>query len=72
MIEEVPLDELKIRENKIRKNIGDLFELMSSMSEIGLLNPLTIDEDYYVIEGTRRYYSAKNLGWSKINCDKRV
>ncbi len=72
MIEEVPLDELKIRENKIRKNIGDLSELMSSMSEIGLLNPLTIDEDYYVIEGTRRYYSAKNLGWSKINCDKRI
>ena len=72
MIEEVPLAELKIRENRSRKNIGDLSELMRSMSEIGLLNPLTIDEDYYVIEGTRRYYSAKNLSWSKINCDKRI
>ena len=72
MIEEVPLEKLKIRKNKIRKNIGDLSELMSSMSEIGLLNPLTIDENYCVIEGTRRYYSAKNLSWSKIKCDKRI
>jgi len=39
MIEEVPLDELKTRENRIRKKIGDLSELMSSMSKIGLLNP---------------------------------
>ena len=72
MIEEVPLEKLRTRENRIRKSIGDLSKLMSSMSEIGLLNPLTIDEDYYVIEGTRRYYSAKNLSWSKIKCDKRI
>jgi len=72
MLEEVPLEKLKTRKNRIRKNIGNLSELMSSMREIGLLNPLTIDEDYYVIEGTRRYFSAKNIGWSKIKCDKRV
>ncbi len=47
-------------------------DLMSSMDEVGLLNPLTIDEDYYIWEGTRRYYSAKNLGWSKITCDRRI
>ena len=72
MIEKVPLEKLKIRENRIRSVIGDLTELMVSMSEVGLLNPLTIDEDYCVIEGTRRYNSAKNLGWSKIRCDKRI
>ncbi len=72
MIEEVPLEKLKLRENRVRKVIGDLTELMESMSEIGLLNPLTIDEDYCVIEGTRRYNSAKNLGWSKIRCDRRI
>jgi len=72
MIEEVPLEKLKIRDNRVREVIGDLSELMKSMSEVGLLNPLTIDEDYYVIEGTRRYYSASNLGWSKINCDRRI
>ncbi len=72
MIEKVPLEKLKIRDNRVREVIGDLAELMKSMSEVGLLNPLTVDEDYNVIEGTRRYYSAKNLGWSKIRCDRRI
>ena len=71
MIEEVPLEKLKIREKRIRIDVGDLKELMDSMSEVGLLNPLTIDEEYRVIEGTRRYRSAKNLGWSTIACDRR-
>ncbi len=72
MIEEVPLEKLKIRNDRVREVIGDLAELMKSMSEVGLLNPLTVDDDYNVIEGTRRYYSAKNLGWSKITCDRRI
>jgi len=72
MIDEVPLDQLKIRENRIRVDIGDLTDLMTSLTEVGQLNPLTIDEDYYVLEGTRRYYSAKNLGWSKIKCEIRI
>jgi len=72
MIEEVPLEKLKIRENRIRVDIGDLSNLMSSMTAVGQLNPLTIDEDFYIIEGTRRYYSAKNLGWSKIKCEIRI
>lgn len=72
MIDELPLEQLKIRENRIRADIGDLSDLMSSMTDVGQLNPLTIDEDYYILEGTRRYYSAKNLGWSKIKCEKRI
>jgi len=72
MIEEVPLEKLKIRENRIRVDIGDLSNLMSSMTAVGQLNPLTIDEDFYIIEGTRRYYSARNLGWSKIKCERRI
>ena len=72
MIEEVPLEKLKIRNDRVREVIGDLAELMKAMSEVGLLNPLTVDDDYNVIEGTRRYYSAKNLGWSKITCDRRI
>ena len=72
MIEEVPLEKLKIRENRIRVDIGDLSSLMSSMTDVGQLNPLTIDEEFYIIEGTRRYFSAKNLGWSKIKCDIRI
>ncbi len=72
MIDEVPLEQLKIRENRIRVDIGDLSNLMSSMTAVGQLNPLTIDEEFYIIEGTRRYYSAKNLGWSKIKCEIRI
>jgi len=72
MIEELPLENLKIRDNRIRKDIGDLLNLMISMKEVGQLNPLTIDEDYYIIEDTRRYYSAKNLGWSSLKCEKRI
>ena len=72
MIEEVPMEKLKVRDDRIRIDLGDLLKLMDSMKEVGQLNPLTIDEEYYIIEGTRRYYSAKNLGWSKIKCEKRI
>ena len=72
MTEEVPLEKLKVRKNRIRKDLGDLLKLMDSMRDVGQLNPLTIDEDYYILEGTRRYYSARNLGWSKLTCEKRI
>lgn len=72
MVEDVPIEKLNLRKNRIRKDIGDLSDLMSSMTEVGQLHSLTIDEEYYIWEGTRRYYSAKLLGWSTLKCEKRI
>ena len=44
-------------------------ELMKSMSEIGLLNPITLkrlDLRYEIECGHRRFIAAKNLGWKEI------
>ena len=43
--------------------------LSQSMSEIGLLNPITIGEDNVLIAGLHRLEAAKKLGWSQIECN---
>ena len=41
-------------------------ELMESISEVGLLQPLTIDTRNQVISGNRRFESIKRLGWNQV------
>lgn len=43
-------------------------ELSKSISEVGLLNPITVDRDYTLIAGLHRLEAAKLLGWTEIEC----
>ena len=43
-----------------------LKELLRSMSEIGLLYPILVDERYKIIDGHRRHACALELGWETI------
>lgn len=43
-------------------------ELVRSISEVGLLNPITVDPDHTLIAGLHRLEAAKRLGWSEIEC----
>ncbi|GGO85045.1 hypothetical protein GCM10011584_04050 [Nocardioides phosphati] len=49
-----------------RRDAGDLTPLMDSMKRVGLLQPVTITPDGYLICGYRRLEAAKRLGWSTL------
>ncbi len=49
-----------------RRDTGDLTPLMDSMKRVGLLQPVTITPDGYLICGYRRLEAAKRLGWSTL------
>lgn len=49
-----------------RRDPGDLTPLMDSMKRVGLLQPVTITPDGYLICGYRRLEAAKSLGWTTL------
>ena len=49
-----------------RRDTGDLTPLMDSLKRVGLLQPVTITPDGYLICGYRRLEAAKKLGWSTL------
>lgn len=42
--------------------------LANSISESGLINPITVDQNYTLIAGLHRLEAAKLLGWKEIKC----
>ena len=51
---------------RFRKDIGDLTSLKESIQEIGLLQPIVIDEDNNLIAGLRRIRAFQELGKTDI------
>jgi len=49
--------------NKEIYTLSSIEELMESISEVGLLQPLIIDSRNQVISGNRRFESLERLGW---------
>jgi len=49
-----------------RRDPGDLTPLMDSLKRVGLLQPVTITPDGYLICGYRRLEAAKQLGWNTL------
>lgn len=70
------ITEIKIN-NRYRKYLGDIDSLAKSINELGLINPVTVDENGNLIAGMRRIEAVKKLGWKDIdvrviNIDKTV
>ena len=57
--------------NKEIYDLSSIDELMESISEVGLLQPLTIDTRNQVISGNRRFESIKRLGWKEVEVIQR-
>ena len=51
---------------RIRKDTGDISALEKSISAVGLLNPIVIDEQNRLVAGYRRLMACRNLGWREI------
>lgn len=49
-----------------RRHPGDLTKLTESLTRVGLLQPITITPDGYLICGYRRLAAAKELGWQTL------
>ncbi|MFZ0512858.1 MAG: ParB N-terminal domain-containing protein [Candidatus Nitrosopolaris sp.] len=51
---------------RIRKGLGDIASLAKDISEIGLLQPIVVNENHELICGVRRIEAFKALGKSEI------
>ena len=65
LVETRPIDSIHIKD-RVRKDLGDLGDLMASMQERGLINPVTITAKGVLVAGERRLEAARRLGWLEI------
>ena len=46
----------------------DVLDLVNSISEVGLLQPLVVTPDRTIISGHRRFSAIRSLGWEEVQC----
>ena len=63
-ITHIPASEIKVG-NRLRKEL-DVEPLCKSISEIGLLHPITLTADNQLVAGYRRLMALIKLGWKNI------
>ena len=61
----VAIEDIVIRD-RIRMDEGDIEALAQSISQIGLIQPIIISEEYELLSGYRRLHACKTLGWETI------
>lgn len=64
----VSINEIKVNPGRREVEPEDIKSLADSIAELGLLNPITIDQGYTLIAGRHRLEAAKLLGWMEIEC----
>ena len=47
----------------------DVLDLVNSISEVGLLQPLVVTPDRTIISGHRRFSAIRSLGWEDVDCE---
>ena len=52
--------------NRHRRDLGDIAALAGSIEDLGLLHPITVDEDGHLKAGARRLAACERLGWQDI------
>jgi ParB family chromosome partitioning protein len=64
-VEMRPVGSISLKD-RVRGDLGDLADLMESLRERGLINPITIEPDGSLIAGARRLEAVKRLGWTEV------
>jgi len=65
----VPIDRIDPNPNQPRQVMGDLSELMASIAEKGIIEPIIArrrGQRYQIVAGERRYQAAVQLGLSEV------
>ena len=63
----LPIDKIEVR-GRYRKNLGDIDSLAANISEMGLLQPIGVDESNILVYGRRRLLACEQLEGKKIPC----
>ncbi|MBD5152030.1 MAG: ParB N-terminal domain-containing protein [Oscillibacter sp.] len=61
--------QIKVNAGRREANPEAVHELADSISKVGLLNPITVDQEHTLIAGLHRLEAAKMLGWTEIECN---
>jgi len=59
------IEDIKIS-RRIRQEIGDISELKRSIQEVGLINPIIVNEKNELLSGFRRLEACRQLGWIEV------
>src|SRR5262245_17831711 len=65
----MPIDQIEPNPDQPRQVMGDLSELMSSISEKGVIEPLVVrqrGQRYQIVAGERRYQAAVRIGLREL------
>lgn len=66
-VKSVPIEDIEIGE-RFRDDYGNLEELAESIKEFGLIQPISITQDYVLLAGGRRLQAAILAGLTSIPC----
>ncbi len=55
-----------IKNTEHKRNHGDIQSLKNSIAEVGLINPLTVNQDMILLAGRRRYQALVELGIENV------
>lgn len=69
---EIELEKLFIGKCNVRRGLGDISELVESIKQVGILEPLIVrpapHNKFEVVVGNRRYNAAKIVGLKSVPC----
>src|SRR5215212_5326483 len=72
IVDNLPIPIIRASKNHLRADIGSNNELLQSIQQRGLLQPILVrttnDESFEVVAGNRRLQACKVLRWRKIPC----
>ena len=66
VVEEIPVDAIKIRFRLRTPKEERIADLAESIKTLGLLNPITVDNQNYLIAGYHRLHAHKHLGLKTV------
>ena len=64
----IKISDIKINPGRREAEPRAVEELAKSISAVGLMNPVTLDQNNTLIAGLHRLEAAKLLGWTEIEC----
>lgn len=64
----IPIFQIKVNDGRRDADPEAVQKLADSISKVGLLNPITVDQEHTLIAGLHRLEAAKRLGWPEIEC----
>ena len=64
----IKISEIKVGEDRRGIDEANVLNLIKSIREVGLLNPITITKDKKLIAGAHRIEAYKRMGFAEIEC----